>query len=175
MVKPSTSTNSPASYAIAEATMNVNQEKAMKSFKPRNFQGYSVTIAIADSKENHSDSTTGPDVAPRMSLDDPNDNGKGSIRMKIPAVSSNEKARSNILDPQALPEHAAKKPRSEEPINAKTRSDMMTDIVLPDTAPQNLSSDKVFTKAVPDDESKALDRKTLREWWIRERGIWLDI
>ena len=46
-------------------------------------------------------------------------------------------------------------------------------------------ADKVATKArfreisretvSPDDEAKAQERKNLKEWWIRERGIYLDI
>ena len=155
--------------------MNVNQEKAMNSFKPRKFQGYSVTIAIADSEQNHSDLATSPDVSQSiMNSDNPN-NANSSNRMTVPAVSTNENPHSKSTHLR-LPEHVAKKPRSEEePVNASTRSNTVTDTALPNPAPQTLSSDKASTKAVPDGGSKALDRKALREWWVRERGIWLDI
>ena len=73
-----------------------------------------------------------------------------------------EEAHSDMM---ARPEHIAKKPRLEKPLGSGS----------PDTVPPKRSLQETARETVADDEDKALDRKALREWWIRERGIWLDI
>ena len=86
-----------------------------------------------------------------------------------------EKAHPHMMDRQALPDRVTTKPRLETPVYAETRSNLIADTALPNTVREDLSSEKFSKNIISADESKALDRKALREWWIREKGIWLDL
>ena len=76
-----------------------------------------------------------------------------------------KEAYSNVLMSMTSHEHVAKKPRLEEPLGSGPS----------DTVPTKLSVQETSREVGSGDESRVLDRKALREWWIRERGIWLDI
>ena len=83
------------------------------------------------------------------------------------------------------------KPSIQVSDDGEPRSNLMTQLELADLnelVSSNVvtdEADKVATKTrsreisretvSPDDEAKAQERKNLKEWWIRERGIYLDI
>ena len=71
---------------------------------------------------------------------------RSNMMTRLELADLNELASPNVVTDEA--DKMAKKPRSRE-ISRETVS--------------------------PDDEAKAQERKNLKEWWIRERGIYLDI
>ena len=79
----------------------------------------------------------------------------------------NEEVHSNTTTRLTLRERVAKNTRMEEPLD----SDMTPDPKSPNT---KASFKERSREAIPGDE-EALDRKALREWWITEKGIWLDL
>ena len=136
-----------------------------------------------DNEEAHSNITTWPTLHERAAekprLKEPLNMGIHS-NTRTDSMPSNKKPSSKetsrdavsgdvgkMLNP-ILHEHVAKRPRLEEQLS----SDMTPDPKSPNT---KASLKETSSEGISGDEGKALDRKALREWWIREKGVWLDL